>query len=174
MKKNNKYAFSLIEVMIALVVAALVITPLMRLVMRAVTVISERNSQLEHYIKLQSFLYESRLQDAISVEFSREEILTPRKTIKYTRSAVGEKSSLKVPFLTKEIVVMQEKEVSENKQDTLISFFTVLPQPKKKDEKVATKESSSAKASADEEEAENKPTQKSLTEESSKKSGNKQ
>jgi len=123
----NKYGFSLIEVMIALVVAALVITPLSRLVMRAVTVISERNSQLEHYIKLQSFLYESRLQDATSVEFIREEILTPRKTIKYTRSAVGEKSSLKNSFLTKEMVVMQEKDVSENKQDKLVTFFTVLP-----------------------------------------------
>lgn len=129
--KYNKYAFSLIEVMIALVVAALIITPLSRLVMRSVTLISQRSVQLDHYAQMQSFLYESRLQDSTSLEFNKEEVLAPRKIIKYTRNVVAEKSVLKIQFLTKETVVVEDKDVSENSYDTLISFFTILPPQKK-------------------------------------------
>lgn len=138
--KNRKYGFSLIEVMIALVVAALIITPLSRLVMRAVTLISQRSTQLEHYAQLQSFLYESRLKDMFSLEFNREEILTPRKTMKYSRKAISEKSVLNIDFLTKETVIIEDKDVAENRQDTLISFFTILPMPKRKGQEKPQKE----------------------------------
>lgn len=133
--KNRKNGFTLIETIFALLVAALIITPLIRLLMRTVEVVGMQEERLLDEITLQRFLYESRLHAGNADSFERQETLDSKKMIFFIRSSLSEKSEFTTPFLFKERVFIKNKTSKKEFDRELISFNAIFPQAKTKEEK---------------------------------------
>jgi|GEM_PF-4560434 len=143
--RHTKKGFTLIETMFALLVATLIITPLMRLLLRTIDVVGKQEARLLDQIALQRFLYESRLYADHAENFERQEVLDMQKTIFFTRTPSAEKSEFAQPFLFAERVFIQDKTSRREFTQELITFHTVLPPAKEPQPKKGAKEANTAK-----------------------------
>jgi hypothetical protein len=133
MKVKTKTAFGLIEVMLALLVAAMIITPLSRLVLSVIENVSRSDEILVDQIQLKRFLYESRFFAGTNETFLKEAVIDNRKTMVFTRTPIAEKSVFFRPFLSKEEVVMKDKTAPKEITTLLVTFYAVIPEQKKKE-----------------------------------------
>lgn len=132
--KQLKKGFTLIETMVALVVAALIITPLMRLLLKTIDVVSKQESRLLDHISLERFLYESRIYAGDAENFERQEVIDVQKTLFFTRSPLSKESNFAQPFLYKERVFIQDKGAKQAPTQELVTFYTAFPPAKEKEE----------------------------------------
>ena len=135
--KRMKNGFTLVETMVALVVAALIITPLMRLLLKTIDVVSKQESRLLDQISIERFLYESRLHAGDAENFEHQEVINTQKTLHFTRSSLPKESIFAQPFLCKERVFIQDKTAKREFTQELVTFCAVFPPEKEKKEKKA-------------------------------------
>jgi type II secretory pathway pseudopilin PulG len=154
MKRVSLSGFTLIETMLALLVAALTIVPLTQLVTSVVTRITKDSELLYADNRAIAFLADARLQAGQKTEFS----LTKEQEgliLRYQRTVDREKSPFFTKYLMREVVSAFFKDIDgKEKLRTEFVTFVFLPPPEKaetakteqpKEEKEKTKENAEPK-----------------------------
>ena len=129
---KNHDGFTLIEAMLAITIAALVLTPVFILQGTVLQSIMRLSHRIERLFLAQQFLYESRNIKPEAREFSLDKkIEEPQAILKYTMTSVPKKSQLaNVPGLRIERVTVKWQDQGIERQDRLISFV-YKPEQKK-------------------------------------------
>lgn len=129
---KNHDGFTLIEAMLAITIAALVLTPVFILQGTVLQSIMRLSHRIERLFLAQQFLYESRNIKPEAREFSLDKkIEEPQTILKYTMTSVPKKSQLaNVPGLRIERVTVKWQDQGIERQDRLISFV-YKPEQKK-------------------------------------------
>ena len=129
---KNHDGFTLIEAMLAITIAALVLTPVFILQGTVLQSIMRLSHRIERLFLAQQFLYEARSIKPEAREFSLDKkIEEPQTILKYTMTSVPKKSQLaNVPGLRIERVTVKWQDQGIERQDRLISFV-YKPEQKK-------------------------------------------
>jgi prepilin-type N-terminal cleavage/methylation domain-containing protein len=133
--KNLKPGFTLIEVMLAMMIAALTFTPVFMMYAAIIRRVSTSSRNYEYLLLCKNFLNEARQkQEAGAQDFSLEKKeIDFDATLTYSlEKGVPQKSTLKdLQGLHKELVTVSWQENGQKKQEQLIAFVYKKPEQKK-------------------------------------------
>jgi prepilin-type N-terminal cleavage/methylation domain-containing protein len=130
--KNHSPGFSLPEVLLALVLIAMVVTPMMfqqSMMLNGVYHMSER---LDHIYAAQQFWYEAHAaMPSNALKFSLEKKLSDGTILNFVRESLNPKSSLaKQEHIVQERVTIAWQEAGQNRREQLVSYVYVIPPQK--------------------------------------------
>jgi prepilin-type N-terminal cleavage/methylation domain-containing protein len=135
-KNPKNFGFTLIEVMLAMMIAALTLTPLFAMFTTIMKRVNKSSYAYEHVVLCKKFLYEARQkQETDAQEFSLDKKENEYDaTLSYSlNKGVTEQSSLlkSAQGLHRETVTISWQENGQKKQDRLVAFVYKKPEQKK-------------------------------------------
>lgn len=132
--KNHKRGFTLLEVMAAMIVAALILGPIFNLFSGTMNRIRNASRKLDRIVMGKTFLYETHLaqKKTKSNETGIEKkIDDPESTMRYEIMPVSERSSLAgIEGLQREEILISWSDVHGDHTDTLVAFVYKRPKSK--------------------------------------------
>ena len=132
--KSHKDGFTLIEVIMALAITGLVITPIFILHGTILQRVNRGSIAFDMFLYVKALLVEARQkQNPDAQEFTLEKSIAEfNTTTKYVLSKIDQKSSLaSLVGLHQELVTINWVEQEEKKQETLVTFTYKKPEQKK-------------------------------------------
>lgn len=133
--KKHKCGFTLVEVMLAMMIAGLVLSPIFSIFASVLQRVNKSSRRYDIAILCKNFLYEARQkQEPEAHEFSLEKKeIAFDATLTYSlEKGISQTSSLKsLQGLHKETVTISWQENGQKKQDQLIAFVYKKPEQKK-------------------------------------------
>ncbi len=130
--KNN--GFTLIEVLLALAMSALVLTPILMLLGTTVPGVARSSRKLGRFLAAKTVLESSIFKSAYDPKYSLKKVAIPEQnvTLSFEQSALDKDERFKAfPGLVKQQVIMEWTERGKKMNDRLITF-TYRPEIKKK------------------------------------------
>lgn len=133
--KNHNKGFTLIEVMMAMMIASLTLAPIFLMFTAIIRQVNKSSRAYDYSLVGKNFLYEARQkQEPEAQDFSLEKKETEfDTTLAYSlNKGVGEQSALKaLQGLHRETVTISWQENGQQKQDKLVAFVYKKPEQKK-------------------------------------------
>jgi len=133
--KNRNQGFTLIEVMMAMMIASLTLAPIFLMFTAIIRQVNKSSRAYDYSLVGKNFLYEARQkQEPEAQDFSLEKKETEfDTTLAYSlNKGVGEQSALKaLQGLHRETVTISWQENGQKKQDKLVAFVYKKPEQKK-------------------------------------------
>ncbi len=132
---KNRRGFTLIEAMVAVAIAAIILTPLFILQGVVLQNVGRMSRTLHRIFWAQHFLYEARrIKDPEVRDFTLEKkIEDPECVLKYELKAVAKKSSLsQIADIRKEQVTITWQDQRRTREEQIISFVYKPESPPKK------------------------------------------
>lgn len=130
--KNNHYGFTFIEVMAALMLIALVITPIMFQQSTIVRSVRSASNAIDAMFSMYSFLYEARsqMQEYTTSFTMHKKIEEKNRELTFTRGPVPKKSVFAREHIYQDQVLMVWKEEGATHQETIVAYVYVRPEEK--------------------------------------------
>jgi prepilin-type N-terminal cleavage/methylation domain-containing protein len=128
--KNHSAGFSIMEVLCALVLIALVVTPLFLQQSIVLSGVYHVSRSLEYMYAAQHFWYEAHAAMPLNAPtFSLEKTLGDGTTLSFSRGPLNAKSPLeKQENMLQESVTIAWQEEGQQKREKIISYVYVIPQ----------------------------------------------
>lgn len=133
--KNHKRGFTLIEVVLAMSIAALVLTPILTILSTIIQRVDRSSKAFDYILLCKNLLYEARQKqepDAQNFSLDKTDVDSGAVLTYSFEKSVDPKSSLaSLQGLHKELVTVAWKERDKKRQEQLVTFVYKKPEQKK-------------------------------------------
>jgi prepilin-type N-terminal cleavage/methylation domain-containing protein len=123
--RNNKPAFTLLEVLMALAVFAILITPLFITQGTVVKNVASNTRLVQRIFLAENMLIDARAQDSQAQTFTFDKkIIAPETQLNYSRNPVEKKSVFQIyNGLVTEKVSMSWSDMGQKREDSIVTFL---------------------------------------------------